>query len=89
MGEVAPVEDVVLQHEEDVEKDGEEAEAELGGVAEDAAPVVVVVGNQHHLRADMRETGTFPPGLTRIYTSRQFWYSSQHFVKIWYFMKKL
>ena len=46
---VPPVEHVVLEHEEDVEKDGEEAKTELGGVAKDAAPVVIVVGDQHHL----------------------------------------
>ena len=37
---VASVEDVMLHHEEDVEEDGEEAEAELGRVAEYRAPVV-------------------------------------------------
>ena len=65
MREVAPVEDVVLQHEEDVKEDGEEAEAELGGVAEDAAPVVVVVGNQHHLRQDMMENNTIVENISR------------------------
>ena len=45
----------MLIHEEDVEEDGEEAEAELGGVAKDGAPVVVVVGDDEHL-GDAEET---------------------------------
>ena len=49
MGKVASVEDVVLQHEEDVEEHREETKTELGGIAEDARPVVVVVCNQDHL----------------------------------------
>ena len=57
MRKVAPVEDVVLQHEEDVEEDGEETETKLGGIAEDARPVVVVVRNQDHLQ---RELDNFP-----------------------------
>ena len=44
----------MLVHEEDVEENGEEAEAELGGVAKDGAPVVVVVGDDEHL-ADAEE----------------------------------
>ena len=46
---VAPVEYVVLQHEEDIEHDGEESQPELGGVAEQRVPVVIVVGDQEHL----------------------------------------
>ena len=46
---VAAVEDVVLQHEEDIEHDGEESQPELGGVAEQRVPVVIVVGDQEHL----------------------------------------
>ena len=46
---VAPVKDVVLQHEEDIEHDGEESKPELGGVAEQRVPVVIVVGDQEHL----------------------------------------
>ena len=46
---VAPIEDVVLQHEEDIEHDGEESQPELGGVAEQRVPVVIVVGDQEHL----------------------------------------
>ena len=46
---VAAVEDVVLQHEEDVEHDGEETEAELGRVPKDGGPVIVVVADQDHL----------------------------------------
>ena len=57
MRKVASVEDVVLQHEEDVEEHGEETETELGGIAEDARPVVVVVRNQDHLQ---RELDNFP-----------------------------
>lgn len=49
MWQVPPVEDVMLEHEEDVEQDGEQSEAELGGVAEEGAPVVVVVGDEDHL----------------------------------------
>ena len=40
------IEDVVLQDEEDVEKDGEKAQTKLCYIAEDALPVVVVVGLQ-------------------------------------------
>ena len=53
MGKVASVEDVVLQHEEDVEEHGEETETKLGGIAEDARPVVVVVRNQDHLQREL------------------------------------
>ena len=53
MRKVAPVEDVVLQHEEDVEEHGEETETKLGGIAEDARPVVVVVRNQDHLQQEL------------------------------------
>ena len=53
MREVASVEDVVLQHEEDVEEHGEETEAKLGGIAEDARPVVVVVRDQDHLQREL------------------------------------
>ena len=53
MGKVASVEDVVLQHEEDVEEHGEETETKLGGIAEDARPVVVVVRNQDHLQQEL------------------------------------
>ena len=50
MGKISSVEDVMLEHEENVEEDGEEAEAELGRVAKDARPVVVVVSDQDHLQ---------------------------------------
>ena len=50
MGKISSVEDIVLEHEKDVEEDGEEAETELGRVAKDARPVVVVVGDQAHLQ---------------------------------------
>ena len=50
MGKISSVEDVVLEHEEDVKEDGEEAETELGRVAKDARPVVVVVSDQDHLQ---------------------------------------
>ena len=53
MRKVASVEDVVLQHEEDVEEHGEETETKLGGIAEDARPVVVVVRNQDHLQREL------------------------------------
>jgi len=35
-----PVQDVVLNDEEDVEDDGKQAEAELGRIAEDRSPVI-------------------------------------------------
>ena len=50
MGKISSVEDIVLEHEEDIEEDGEEAETELGRVAKDARPVVVVVSDQDHLQ---------------------------------------
>ena len=43
---VAPVQQVVLHDEQNVEEDGEGTEAELGRVPEDGAPVVVVVADQ-------------------------------------------
>jgi len=49
MGEISSIEDVVLEHEEDVKEDGEETETKLGRVAKDARPVVVVVSDQDHL----------------------------------------
>ena len=49
MGKISSVEDVVLQHEEDVEHDGEETEAELSRVPKDGGPVIVVVADQDHL----------------------------------------
>lgn len=53
MGKISSVEDVVLEHEEDVKEDGEEAETELGRVAKDARPVVVVVSDQDHLQGEV------------------------------------
>ena len=50
MGEISSIEDVVLEHEEDVKEDGEETETKLGRVAKDARPVVVVVSDQDHLQ---------------------------------------
>ena len=50
MWKISSVEDVVLQHEEDVEEDREEAETKLGRIAKDARPVVVVVSDQDHLQ---------------------------------------
>ena len=47
----------MLVHEEDVEEDGEETEAKLGGIAKDGAPVVVVIGDDEHL-ADAEETAS-------------------------------
>ena len=43
VGEAVSIEDVMLEDEEDVEKDGEEAQAKFRHVTEDAAPVVVIV----------------------------------------------
>lgn len=40
----------MLDHEEDVENHREESQAELGRVPENGAPVVVVVGEDKHLR---------------------------------------
>ena len=50
MGQIPSVEDIVLEHEEDVKEDGEKAEAKLGRVAKDARPVIVVVSDQDHLQ---------------------------------------
>ena len=50
MWEISSVEDVVLEHEEDVKEDGEEAETKFGRVAKDARPVIVVVSDQDHLQ---------------------------------------
>ena len=50
MWKISSVEDVVLQHEEDVKEDGEEAETKLGRIPKDARPVVVVVSDQDHLQ---------------------------------------
>ena len=47
---VPPVQNVMLDHEEDVENHREQTQAKLGGVAEDGAPVVVVVREDEHLR---------------------------------------
>jgi len=47
---VVPVEDVMLEDEENVEENGEEAESEFRHVAEDAFPVVVIVRLQKHLQ---------------------------------------
>ena len=47
--EVSSVEHIVLEHEENVKYDREEAQTELGGVSEQTAPVVIVVGDEKHL----------------------------------------
>jgi hypothetical protein len=44
----------VLEHEEDVEDEAEEAKPELGGVAEEGDPVVVVVRVERHLQHRQR-----------------------------------
>ena len=49
MWEIASVEHIVLEHEENVEYDREEPEPKLGGVSKQAAPVVIVVGDEEHL----------------------------------------
>ena len=56
---ISSVEDIVLKHEEDVKEDGEEAEAELGWIAKDARPVVVVVSDQDHLQVAIE--AFYPP----------------------------
>jgi len=43
------VENVMLEHEENVEEDGEEAEAEFCRVTEDRTPIIVVVRDDEHL----------------------------------------
>ena len=50
-----PVEYVMLQHEEDVEQDGEETQAKFRWIAKNRAPIIVVVGDDEHL-ADTKET---------------------------------
>ena len=50
MWEIAPVEHIVLEHEENVEYDREEPEPKLGGVSKQAAPVIIVVGDEEHLK---------------------------------------
>lgn len=51
---VSPVEDVVLDHEEDVEEHREETQAKFRRVAEDWTPILVVVGEDEHLRYGKR-----------------------------------
>ena len=50
MRKVASVEHIVLEHEENVKYDREEAQTELGGVSEQTAPVIIVVGDEKHLK---------------------------------------
>lgn len=57
VGEVAPVQEVVLGDEQDVEQDGEEPQTELGWISEDGAPVVVVIADEEHLDDGERSTG--------------------------------
>ena len=49
MWEIASVEHIVLEHEENVEYDREEPEPKLGGVPKQAVPVIIVVGDEEHL----------------------------------------
>ena len=49
VGHVAPVQPVVLHHEQHVKQNGKQAQAELGRVPEDGSPVVVVVADEKHL----------------------------------------
>lgn len=46
----AGIEDVVLQHEEHVEHDADEAKAELGEVPEQRRPVIIIIGDDEHLQ---------------------------------------
>jgi len=50
VGHTLAVENVVLKDEEDVEQNGEKAEAEFRRVAKNAVPVVVVVSLEEHLQ---------------------------------------
>ena len=49
MWQIPSVEHIMLEHEEDVEYYGEKPQPELGGVPKEAAPVVIVVGDEEHL----------------------------------------
>jgi len=40
----------VLENEENVKQDGEQAKTKLGRISEDGTPVIVVVRNQEHLQ---------------------------------------
>lgn len=44
-----PVEDIVLQHEEDVKYQTEQSEAEFRYVTKEGDPVLIVVRIEHHL----------------------------------------
>ena len=57
MGQVTPIEHIMLKHEEHVEDDGEEPQSELSGVPKEAAPVVVVVGDEEHLQHAQAASG--------------------------------
>jgi len=50
MRKVAPIQTVVLHHEQNVKQDGEEAESKLCRVPKDGTPVVVVVADEEHLQ---------------------------------------
>ena len=49
VGDVPSVEDVVLEHEENIEGNGEKSQPELCWVPEQRPPVVIVVSYQEHL----------------------------------------
>ena len=49
VGRIAAIQPVVLHNEHHVKEDGDEAQAELGEVAKDGVPVVVVVADEEHL----------------------------------------
>ena len=49
MRKVSSVEDIVLQHEEDVKDNREETQPKLGGVTKQRTPVIIVVSYEEHL----------------------------------------
>ena len=49
MWQIASVEHIVLDHEENVKYDREEPQPKLCGVPEQTGPVIIVVGDQEHL----------------------------------------
>ena len=49
MRHVASVEDIVLEHEEDIKHNREESQTKLGWITKQSSPVIIVVSYQKHL----------------------------------------
>ena len=78
MRQIASVEHIMLDHEEDVKYDREEPQPKLGGVSKQTGPVIIVVSYQEHLEhaqaatckvqedvADTPANSALPPGKDR------------------------